>query len=61
MGINAIQGVLSGICAHAGLKGKCTNHTLKATAATRMYDKGVNKQLIQEHLGNSSEAVQNYK
>ncbi len=48
MGIHAIQGVLSGICARAGLSGKCTNHALKATAATRLYEKGVDEQLIQE-------------
>ncbi len=61
MGIHSIQSVLSGICAWGGLKGKHTNHTLKATAATRLYEKGVEEQLIQERLGNSSEAVRSYK
>ncbi len=61
MGINAIQFILSRICAHAGLSGKRTNHALKATAVTRMYEQGVDEQLIQERLGNSSEAVRSYK
>ena len=61
MWINAIQSVLSGLCTYAGLAGKHTNHALKATAATRIYEKGVDKQLIQERLGNSSEAVRSYK
>ncbi len=43
MGINAIQSVLTGICTRGGLVGKCTNHALKATAATHMYEKGVDK------------------
>ena len=61
MGINAIQSVLAGICARAGLTGKCINHALKVIAAMRMYEKGVDEQLIQERLSNSSEAVHSYK
>ncbi len=37
------------------------NHALKATAAARLYKKGVDEQLIQECLGNLSEAVCSYK
>ena len=61
MGIHAIQWVLAGMCMRVGITGKQTNHALKATAATRLYQKGVDEQLIQEHLGNLSEAMCSYK
>ena len=61
MGIHSIEQVLSGLCAHAGIAGKCTNHALKATCATHLYNKGFDEQMIQEQLGNSSEAVRAYK
>ncbi len=61
MGIHAIQSVLSALCERAGIKGKCTNHALKATCATRMYSQDFDEQMVCEQLGNSSEAVQVYK
>ena len=61
MGLHAIQSVLSGMCARGGIGGKRTNHALKATAASRMYNNNFDEQLICEQLGNSSEAVRSYK
>ena len=56
-----MMSVLSGLCAHAGIQGKRTNHAMKATCATRLFQQGFNEQLICETFGNSSEAVHAYK
>ncbi|CAC5407722.1 unnamed protein product [Mytilus coruscus] len=45
----------------AGIGGYRTNHSLRASAATRMYDAGVDEQLICEVTGHRSNAVRNYK
>ena len=36
------------LCEQGGLSGYRTNHSLRATAAARMYDEGVDEQLICE-------------
>lgn len=45
----------------AGVQGRYTNHSLQVTAATRMYSKGIDEQVIKEHMGHRSEAVCAYK
>ncbi len=49
------------MCLSAGIGGNKTNHSLRATAATRLFHKGIDEQLIQEVTGHKSVAVQNYK
>jgi hypothetical protein len=49
------------LCEQAGFKGHFTNHSLRATAATRLYDAGVDEQLIAEKTGHRSSAVRSYK
>lgn len=43
------------------LQGHYTNHSLRATAATRLYEGGINEQLIYEKMGHKSTAVWSYK
>ncbi len=45
----------------AGVEGRYTNHLLRATTATRMYEKGVDEQLIKEVTGHKSDVVRIYK
>lgn len=45
----------------AGIEGRYTNHSLRATIATRMYEKGTDKQLILEVLGHKSDAIRKNK
>ncbi len=45
----------------AGLPGKFTNHSLHATAATRLYQEGIPEKLIKEITGHRSEAVRDYE
>lgn len=45
----------------AGFDGYFTNHSLRATAATRLYAAGVDEQLIAEKTGYRCSAIREYK
>ena len=60
-GVNKIKTVVRDICKEAGLEGHFTNHSLRATCASRMYDKNVPEQIIKETTGHRSECVRTYK
>lgn len=61
IGIHQLQGTVGRLCSEAGLSGVRTNHSLRATAATRMYEAGLDEQLITEVTGHRSECVRDYK
>ncbi len=43
------------------MPGHHSNHSLRATSASRLYEAGVDEQLIQERTGHRSNAVRGYK
>ena len=50
------------MCKLAGLKGHFTNHSLRATSASRLYAQGIDEQIIAETTaGHISNAVRSYK
>ena len=50
------------MCEQAGIKGNKTNHSLRATGATELYESGVPEKLIQERTGHRSlEALRVYE
>ena len=50
------------MCAAAGIEGHRTNHSLRTTAATRLFRAGIDEQLIMERTGHRSvDGVRNYK
>ena len=61
IGWNMLNSTVSKVCRNAKLDGFRTNHSLKATAATRLYSRGLDEQLIQEITGHKSLAVRKYK
>lgn len=61
VGRQKLQGIVADICKEGGLLGHRTNHSLRATAATRLYSANVDEQLITEVTGHRSMAVRNYK
>ena len=61
VGINKLQKVVKILCDRAGLPGYYTNHSLRATCATRLYHCQFEEQLIQEVTGHRSTAVCSYK
>ncbi len=59
---NKLEGIVSRLCTEAGIPGFRTNHSLRATAATRLYNAGVEEQQVMEITGHrSTEGVRNYK
>ncbi len=62
IGHYTLAGTVSRMCKAAGIAGYKTNHSLRATAATRLYQAGVDEQLIMEKTGHRSlEGVRTYK
>ena len=54
--------MIANLCSKAGIKGFKTNHSLRATTASRLYHNGIGKQLIIERTGHRSlDGVWSYK
>ncbi len=45
----------------AGIPGHFTNHSLRMTVVTRMFNAGIEEQVVKEHMGHKSDAVRAYK
>ncbi|ESP01413.1 hypothetical protein LOTGIDRAFT_230691 [Lottia gigantea] len=61
MGIHLLQRTVKRMCQKVGFQVNFTNHSLRATAATRLYVAGVDEQLIVEKTGHRSSVVRTYK
>ena len=61
LGINQISKTVKRMCQSAGIGGHRTNHSLRATAASRLYAKNFDEQLICETTGHRSSSVRQYK
>ncbi|CAG2256295.1 unnamed protein product [Mytilus edulis] len=61
IGINTLAATVGNMCTEAGLGGFRSNHSLRATAATRLYECGVDEQIISEVTGHRSDAVREYQ
>ncbi len=62
VGHNTLQKMTKTMCLQGGIEGFKTNHSLRATAATRLYKEGVDEQLIMERTGHHNiNGVRNYK
>ena len=56
-GCHTLGEVVKKMCEKAGLPGRRTNHSCRASSATRMYENGQDEQLICERTGHRSIAV----
>ncbi len=54
VGHNTLQLTVPRLCSSAGIEGYKTNHSLRVTAATRLYQAGVDEQLIMKRTGHRS-------
>ncbi len=61
IGINPLKATVKTLAKKTGLSGKFTNHSLRATCATRMYQAGIDEQVIKEFTGHKSDCVRMYK
>ncbi len=59
--INQLKKVVKSLMSHGGLEGRYTNHSLRATCATRMFQAGIDEQLIKTFTGHKSDSVRDYK
>ncbi|KAK3084649.1 hypothetical protein FSP39_016881 [Pinctada imbricata] len=61
VGVHSLQKTVGKLCDLCGFEGFYSNHSLRATAATRLYSAGVDEQLISEKTGHRSLALRGYK
>ena len=62
LGYHKLDNTVARFCKSAGIPGYKTNHSLRVTAATRLYDSGIDEQLVMETTGHcSTEGVCTYK
>lgn len=62
IGHHTLSQTVARLCREAGISGFRTNHSLRATTATRLYQAGVDEQLIMERTGHHSvDGVRSYK
>ncbi len=59
--VNSLKKIVRNLAREAGLVGHFTNHSLRAMAATQMYNGGVDEQVIKEITGHKSDSVRAYK
>ena len=62
IGYNKLDGAVARLCKSTGIPGYRTNSSFRASAATRLYQAGVDEQLVMERTGHQSlEGVRSYK
>ena len=61
IGINKLRSVVSSMLRDAGLNGFFTNHSLRRTCATRLFQAGQDVKLVKEITGHVSDAVTKYQ
>jgi hypothetical protein len=62
VGVNTLGSVVKRLCQEAQLEGFFTNHSLRATAATRLFRSGMSEQVVCETTGHrSATAVREYQ
>ena len=62
MGVNSLKMMMPHVSELAGLRNRYTNHSLRATAATRMFASGIPEKVIAEFTGHkSSKELQVYE
>lgn len=61
MGIHTISGIVRKLARQIGIKGKVSNHSCRATCASRIYQGKCDEQLVMEKTGHRSTAVRSYK
>ena len=62
LGHNQLDKTVSRLCSAAGIGGFKTNHSLRATSTSRLYQSGVEEQMVMERTGHRSvDGVRSYK
>jgi len=59
--VNTLGNVVKNLCKSTNFDRYFTNHSLRATAATRLFEEDVDEQLIKLKTGQTGDAVHSYK
>ena len=57
VGVQKIKTIVKDMCRDSGFQGNFTNHSLRATGATTLFDAGVPEAIIQKRSGHKSTAA----
>ena len=57
VGLCSIRKIMSSLCKRAGIEGFFTNHSLRCSGTTRLFQAGIERKLIKEWTGHVSDAV----
>ena len=61
VGQNTLAKVVKGLMEEGGIEGFFTNHSLRRTGGTRLFQAGIDRKLVKEATGHRSDAVDNYQ
>ena len=61
LGHNKLNTMLKAMVSEAGVEGYCTNHSLRATAVSRLFQTDLEEKRIKRVTGHRSDALQGYK
>ena len=61
VGLNSIRKVMKDILKGTEIEGFFSNHSLRCTGTTRLFRSGVDRKLVKEYSGHSSDAVDAYQ
>ena len=61
VGINALKKVVKNILGRANIEGYFTNHSLRCTGGSRLFQAGVERKIVKEVTGHSSDTIDNYQ
>ena len=61
IGINALHSTVKWLAESAGLQGRFSNHSLRASSTTHLFDKGIPEKVIKEISGHCSDCVWEYE
>ena len=61
VGKNTLRKVVSNLLKSANLDGHFTNHSLRRTSATRLFQAGIDRKLIKEFTGHTSDVIDKYQ
>ena len=61
VGISTIKKCVKNLLGKANIEGYFTNHSLRRTGSTRMFQAGIEKKIVKEVTGHSSDGIGTYE
>ena len=61
IGINSIRKVVKNLLSSAEIDGYFTNHSLRRTSSTRMFQAGIDRKIVKEVTGHRPDAIDKYQ